>query len=66
MHIRDDTNNELLLRTRMLPSDLQAIRDAASEFTIPARLLRIKMARELIYEPLYQECLERLRRGELL
>ncbi|KAJ7491661.1 hypothetical protein B0H11DRAFT_2007374 [Mycena galericulata] len=54
-HIRADKNNQLLLRAQMRSTDIQIIRDAAgNSATVPARILREKMAREDIYRSLYQ------------
>ncbi|KAJ7436877.1 hypothetical protein B0H11DRAFT_2108884 [Mycena galericulata] len=53
MHIRADKKDQLLLRTTLRPSDIQAIRDASANLaTHSARVLRAKMARESIYTPL--------------
>ncbi|KAJ6632105.1 hypothetical protein B0H10DRAFT_2206524 [Mycena sp. CBHHK59/15] len=65
-HIRADSKNKLSLRTEMTPSDIQTIRDAASdniqtarspnwtEFALPPQfacsLLKEKMSRETIYK----------------
>ncbi|KAJ6484856.1 hypothetical protein C8R45DRAFT_931297 [Mycena sanguinolenta] len=60
MHIRADTKNKLLLRTEMRPSDIQIIRNAAKNSqTVPAMILHAKIAREYIYQSLYQKFLKR-------
>ncbi|KAF7336468.1 MSS51-like protein, mitochondrial isoform X2 [Mycena sanguinolenta] len=60
MHIRADTKNKLLLRTEMRPSDIQVIRDAGKNAkTVPAMILHAKIAREHIYESIYQKFLKR-------
>ncbi|KAJ7759627.1 hypothetical protein B0H16DRAFT_1720413 [Mycena metata] len=52
-HIRSDKQDQLLLRTEMRASDIQMIRDAGAESdTLPAQILRAKMAREHIFRPL--------------
>jgi hypothetical protein len=59
-HIRADKNNQLLLRTKMRPSDIQVIRDvAANSDSVPAMILNDKLARETIYRGIYQELLKR-------
>jgi hypothetical protein len=59
-HIRADKNNQLLLRTKMRPSDIQVIRDvAANSDSVPAMILNDKLARETIYRGMYQELLKR-------
>ncbi|KAJ6605321.1 hypothetical protein DFH09DRAFT_1353800 [Mycena vulgaris] len=58
-HIRADKNNQLLLRTEMRPSDIQIIRDAATNSnSVPAIILHAKIAREHIYKSIYQTFLE--------
>ncbi|KAJ7162487.1 hypothetical protein C8R46DRAFT_1353380 [Mycena filopes] len=53
IHIRSDKQDQLLLRTKMRPSDIQIIQDAAvGSQTSPAHILRLKMAREAIFRPL--------------
>ncbi|KAJ7263501.1 hypothetical protein C8J57DRAFT_1333682 [Mycena rebaudengoi] len=55
-HIRADKKNQLLLRTEMRPSDIQVIRDvAANSDSIPATILNDKLAREKVYQGIYQE-----------
>ncbi|KAJ7608567.1 hypothetical protein FB45DRAFT_806248 [Roridomyces roridus] len=52
MHIRADKKNQLLLRTALRASDIQAIRGAAeNRSTRSAQAIRTKMAREPIYKP---------------
>jgi len=59
-HIRADKKNQLLLRTEMRPSDIQVIRDvAANSDSVPAMILNDKLAREKIYQGMYQELLKR-------
>jgi hypothetical protein len=59
-HIRADKKNQLLLRTEMRPSDIQVIRDvAANSDSIPATILNDKLAREKVYQGIYQELLKR-------
>ncbi|KAJ7712784.1 hypothetical protein B0H14DRAFT_677712, partial [Mycena olivaceomarginata] len=59
-HIRADKKNQLLLRTEMRPSDIQVIRDvAANSDSGPAMILNDKLAREKIYQGVYQELLKR-------
>ncbi|KAJ7431583.1 hypothetical protein B0H11DRAFT_2210131 [Mycena galericulata] len=51
-HIRADKKNRLLLRTEMLEEDAQVIRDAAAKADKrAAQLLRRRMARERIFQP---------------
>ncbi|KAJ7878071.1 hypothetical protein B0H13DRAFT_2545793 [Mycena leptocephala] len=54
--IREDLNNEMGLRTEMLPYDIKVIRDAnarrADSDSVATIILRGKMAREQIYRPL--------------
>ncbi|KAJ7641100.1 hypothetical protein FB45DRAFT_1021873 [Roridomyces roridus] len=53
-HIRADKKNQLLLRTALRPSDLQAIRDAAANrSTRSAQVIRTKMARDSLYQPVH-------------
>ncbi|KAJ6592366.1 hypothetical protein B0H19DRAFT_1245245 [Mycena capillaripes] len=59
-HIRADKKNQLLLRTDMRLSDIQVIRDvAANSDSVPAMILNDKLAREKIYQGMYQELLKR-------
>ncbi|KAJ6561495.1 hypothetical protein DFH09DRAFT_1316074 [Mycena vulgaris] len=59
-HIRADKKNQLLLRTEMRPSDIQVFRDvAANSDSVPAMILNDKLAREKIYQGMYQELLKR-------
>ena len=52
-HIRADKKNTLRLRTDMRASDFKIIRDAGADAeSVPAGLLRAKMAREDLYKPL--------------
>ncbi|KAJ7852240.1 hypothetical protein B0H13DRAFT_2398846 [Mycena leptocephala] len=61
-HIRADKSNQLLLRTEMRPSDIQIVRDAATNSnSVPAMILHAKIAREYIYESIYQAFLQRRR-----
>ncbi|KAJ7659279.1 hypothetical protein DFH06DRAFT_1406427 [Mycena polygramma] len=54
-YIRADTNNEMQLRTEMLPSDINTIREArAGSNSLAATALRDKMARDKIFKPLIQ------------
>ncbi|KAF7349482.1 MYND finger domain containing protein [Mycena sanguinolenta] len=56
--------NERLLRTKMGSSDIRAIRDAATNpNTLAAIMLHAKIAREYIYESVYQTFLERRKRA---
>ncbi|KAF7336457.1 hypothetical protein MSAN_02299900 [Mycena sanguinolenta] len=58
--IRSDKANELLLRTKMRPSDVQIIRDVATgSHSVPAIMLHAKIAREHVYESIYQIFVER-------
>jgi hypothetical protein len=51
-HIRADKKNRLLLRTEILEEDAQVIRDAAAKADKrAAQLLRRRMARERIFQP---------------
>ncbi|KAJ7508900.1 hypothetical protein B0H11DRAFT_2184612 [Mycena galericulata] len=59
-HIRADKKNQLLLRTEMRPSDIQVICDvAANSNSVPAMILNDKLAREKIYQGMYQELVKR-------
>ncbi|KAJ7037626.1 hypothetical protein C8F04DRAFT_1232481 [Mycena alexandri] len=59
-HIRADKENQLLLRTEIRPSDVQVIRDvAANSNSVPAMMLNNKLAREKIYQRIYEELLKR-------
>ncbi|KAJ7659303.1 hypothetical protein DFH06DRAFT_1327129 [Mycena polygramma] len=54
-YIQADTNNKMGLRTEMLPSDINIIREArAGSNSLAATALRAKMAREKIFKPLIQ------------
>jgi hypothetical protein len=60
-HIRADTKNQLLLRTKMrsCDSDIQAIRDVVTiSGNLSAMFLSEKTGRESIYECLYRKLLE--------
>ncbi|KAF7345207.1 MYND-type domain-containing protein [Mycena sanguinolenta] len=64
MQIRDETRNQLLLRTKMLPSDIQIIRDAATDpqtQTISALIFHTKLAREFVYKSIYPILVQRVR-----
>ncbi|KAJ7791263.1 hypothetical protein B0H13DRAFT_2173146 [Mycena leptocephala] len=61
-HIRADKKNQLLLRTEMRPSDIQVIRDVvANSDNVPARAMNEKLARENIYNSMYETLLARKR-----
>jgi hypothetical protein len=61
-HIRADKKNQLLLRTEMRPSDIQVIRDVvANSDSVPARAMNEKLARENIYNSMYETLLARKR-----
>jgi hypothetical protein len=50
VHIREDTQNQLCLRTAMIEEDKEIIRAAGrNEGTFPARILKEKMGREHMY-----------------
>ncbi|KAF7373081.1 hypothetical protein MSAN_00515900 [Mycena sanguinolenta] len=54
-YIRADRKNKMLLRAQMRPADIQVIREAATNpKTVPAIMLLAKIAREPIYQPMYQ------------
>ncbi|KAJ7027926.1 hypothetical protein C8F04DRAFT_73693 [Mycena alexandri] len=58
--IRADKTNKLLLRTSMRPRDIKIIRDiAAGSDSVPAIILHAKIAREHVYEAIYQMFVER-------
>ncbi|KAJ7243556.1 hypothetical protein B0H12DRAFT_828120 [Mycena haematopus] len=58
--IRSDKANKLLLRTKLRPLDIKTIRDvAAGSDSVPAILLHGKIAREHVYEAIYQKFVER-------
>ncbi|KAJ6448642.1 hypothetical protein C8R45DRAFT_1132851 [Mycena sanguinolenta] len=58
--IRSDTNDQFRLRTELRPSDIQVLRDAAVDSDhVQAMLLHAKIAREHIYQSIYQEFLQR-------
>ncbi|KAJ7234539.1 hypothetical protein C8J57DRAFT_1380169 [Mycena rebaudengoi] len=58
-YIRADKKNKILLRAQMRPADIQVIRDAATDpETVPAIMLLTKIAREPIYQPMYQVFVE--------
>jgi hypothetical protein len=49
----------MLLRAQMRPTDIQVIRDAATDpKTAPAIMLLTKISREPIYQPMYQVFVE--------
>ncbi|KAJ6463663.1 hypothetical protein DFH09DRAFT_1295779 [Mycena vulgaris] len=51
--VRNDTKNDMFLRTEMRPSDIKVIRDAgAGSESFNALILRDKMEREAIFKPL--------------
>ncbi|KAF8133531.1 hypothetical protein K438DRAFT_1787517 [Mycena galopus ATCC 62051] len=61
-HIRTDTHNQLLLRTKMRAADIQVIRDTANYKDSNGSLaetLHAKIAREAVYRKLYQKFVER-------
>jgi len=50
VHIREDTQNQLCLRTAMIEEDKEIIRAAGrNEGTFSARILKEKMGREHMY-----------------
>jgi len=50
VHIREDTQNQLRLRTEMTEKDKEIIRAAGrNEDTLPVRILKEKMQRECMY-----------------
>ncbi|KAJ7779587.1 hypothetical protein B0H16DRAFT_1499301 [Mycena metata] len=52
LYIRNDSNNEMGLRTELRPCDIKLIRDTGAGSDSPlAKMLREKMARESIYGP---------------
>ncbi|KAF7336453.1 Zinc finger, MYND-type [Mycena sanguinolenta] len=61
-HIRADKHNQLLLRTKMRPADIQVIRDTANYKDMDGGLVErfhAKIARESVYRKIYQKFIER-------
>ncbi|KAJ7199121.1 hypothetical protein GGX14DRAFT_662088 [Mycena pura] len=58
-YIRADHKNKMLLRAQMRPTDIEVIREAATDpKTVPAIMLLTKIAREPIYKPMYDVFVE--------